>query len=78
MAVCVAFVDSVLMQTNASLDSCNSYVLNTATEYASYFDVFSVDSDQIATAIIFGFGVVVSSYFLGYPIGLAKKIINKI
>lgn len=77
MAVCTEFVGGYLMQTSDSLDACTGYVLSTATEYASYFDAFSLDAEQITYAIGFGFGVVAFAYFLGYPIGIAKKMINK-
>ena len=78
MAICTEFVNGYLAQVSTPIGECTSYVLVTADEYASFFEVFSLDSGQIATAIGFGFGVVVSTYFLAYPIGLAKKILNKL
>lgn len=77
MSVCSEFIGGVLTQTSTSVDACSGYVVITASEYASYFDAFTLDSELIAISIIFGFSIVVTSYFMGYPVGIAKKMINK-
>ncbi len=78
MAVCTKFVGGYLVQVGESVQDCTGYILVTADEYASYFEVFNITPSEIATAITFGFSVVITAYFSAYPIGLVKKMLNKL
>jgi len=78
MAVCALAVEGYLAITDTPIDSCMGYVVLTATEYDSFFESFSVSPAEIATAITFGFGVIVAFYFFGFPVGQAKKMIGKV
>lgn len=66
------------MQVSDSVESCTGYILVTSDEYSSYFETFNVSSAEIATAITFGFSIVVTAYFSAYPIGIVKKMLNKL
>jgi len=78
MAVCTEFVNGYLMQSSVSVANCTNYILVTADEYNSFANVFALDSSTITLCITFGFGMVVSTYFLAYPIMMAQKIIKLI
>lgn len=78
MAVCTQFVEGFLKQSAESVANCSNYVLVTSDEYNVFTEVFTLDATMIGTCIGFGFGVVVSIYFAGYPIMVAQKSIKLI
>lgn len=79
MASCaVVQFDGTLKLTNDSVSNCSSYVVLDSSDYSLMVSSYSVQPSEIAYVFSWGFGVVLFFWFLGYSIGIAKGVINKV
>ena len=79
MGLCVSVDQSgYLFNTGESLENCSEFVLVSSLDYQKLHEPV-VNPSEISEAFLWGFGAVVAfGYLVAFPIGIAKKLINKI
>ena len=58
--------------------SCSSYVLLNNADYALMVQSYTITPEQVVSVFSWGFGVVLFFWSLGYAVGVAKSVINKL
>lgn len=71
--------NGTLQAVNANPDgSCPSYLLLNASDYALMVQSYTITPEQVLAVFSWGFGVVLFFWSLGYAVGVAKSVINKL
>ncbi|MEL6117799.1 single-stranded DNA-binding protein (plasmid) [Photobacterium sp. SP02] len=61
------------------ITDCAGYVLISKSSYDSYLAGSELTPEDVGAAFSFGFAaILVSCYFAAYPVGIAKRLINKL
>lgn len=77
MSICVALEGTRLVAQTETVESCDQYVLVSASEYSTYFYT-EISQQELADAYLYGFMAVFLGYLVGMPIGHIKRAIAKI
>ena len=79
MALCViANADDLLEVTLVSPDSCTDYILVDSNEYHLMLQTYEITPLSIAESFGWGFGTIITFWFLGYAIKNARMVIRNV
>ncbi|UTM60123.1 single-stranded DNA-binding protein [Photobacterium sp. CCB-ST2H9] len=60
------------------ITDCAGFVLISKSSYDSYLAGSQITPEDVGSAFSFGFAaILVTCYFAAYPVGIAKRLINK-
>ena len=70
-----------VQKVNANTDgTCpnNAFIVLNNADYALMVQAYTITPDQVLSVFSWGFGVVLFFWSLGYAVGVAKSVINKL
>lgn len=77
MALCVENVSGTLTPTATAPMDCTAYLLVDSLEYGTLVSAYAIEAADVAYVFSWGFGTVVFFWYLGFVIGVAKRVISK-
>lgn len=79
MANCITVnTDGTFSLTTLSPADCTSYVLLDASDFRTMVESYDIASADVLYVFSWGFGAVLFFWSMGYAVGVAKSLINKV
>lgn len=79
MTLCIEVSDTgVLSAVSDDMASCTQYVLVSASDYKTWFELIGLSPADMATAFGGGFAIILTMYLTAYAISVGKTLIRKV